>query len=486
MDPATTMTRPRKKSRQSGGSGRVGQPKQRDALKEQRLPARGYELPVTKKPSVQFDVVGPTGNPVSSGLAALAVGLARRLADGGVDANLVFSPLSIYTALALLAAGARDATLDEILRALGARSRSELESFVSHMAADALQDRSAAGGPRIAFACGIWSDLTRRLKLSFREAVVGTYKAEASSVDFRGAPEAARSQINGWAAQVTRNLIDSVLPAGSISPATQVVLGNAMYFKGKWQDQPFDKRYTAHKPFHRLDHSQVDVPFMQSWKSQFVAVHDGFKVLKLRYKMTAPNYQEQAHSPPFGHVDSADHQEEQVPSNSYHSGHTQLSMCIFLPDAHDGLLGLVDTIASRPGFLQDHLPEVQITLSEFRVPKFKLSFQSSVVAVLKKLGLQLPFCLEGDLSDMVEDDGSGSPIVVEDVIHKAVVEVNEEGTEAAAVTVVKKTPRCAPRGRRPPPPQVDFIADHPFAYYIVEQATGAVVFAGHVVDPSKE
>ncbi|KAF7068636.1 hypothetical protein CFC21_074372 [Triticum aestivum] len=80
---------------------------------------------------------------------------------------------------------------------------------------------------------------------------------------------------------------------------------------------------------------------------------------------------------------------------------------------------------------------------------------------------------------MVEDDGSGSPIVVEDVIHKAVVEVNEEGTEAAAVTV-------APRGRRPPPPQVDFIADHPFAYYIVEQATGAVVFAGHVVDPSKE
>ncbi|XP_073355524.1 putative serpin-Z8 [Aegilops tauschii subsp. strangulata] len=461
------LARPRKKSRQSG-SARVGQPKQRDALKEQMLPARGYELPVTKNPSVQFDVVGPTGHPGSSSLAALAVGLARRLADGSADDNLVFSPLSIYTALALLAAGARDATLDEILGVLGARSRSELENFVSHMAADALQDRSASGGPCIAFACGIWSDLTRRLKPAFREAVVGTYKAEASTVDFRGAPEASRKQINAWAAQVTRNLIDSVLPAGSISRATQVVLGNAMYFKGKWQDQPFDKRYTAHKPFHRLDHSQVDVPFMQSWKSQFVAVHDGFKVLMLQYKMAAPNYQEQA------------------PSNSDRCGYTQFSMCIFLPDAHDGLLGLLDTIASRPGFLQDHLPRQRIALGEFRVPKFKLSFHSSVVAILKKLGLALPFCLEGDLSDMVEDDGSGLPIVVEDVIHKAVVEVNEEGTEAAAATMVRKGIGCAPRGRRPPPPEVDFIADHPFAYYMVEEATGAVVFAGHVLDPSKE
>uniref|UniRef100_A0A453M531 Serpin domain-containing protein n=2 Tax=Aegilops tauschii subsp. strangulata TaxID=200361 RepID=A0A453M531_AEGTS len=326
----------------------------------------------------------------------------------------------------------------------------------------------ASGGPCIAFACGIWSDLTRRLKPAFREAVVGTYKAEASTVDFRGAPEASRKQINAWAAQVTRNLIDSVLPAGSISRATQVVLGNAMYFKGKWQDQPFDKRYTAHKPFHRLDHSQVDVPFMQSWKSQFVAVHDGFKVLMLQYKMAAPNYQEQA------------------PSNSDRCGYTQFSMCIFLPDAHDGLLGLLDTIASRPGFLQDHLPRQRIALGEFRVPKFKLSFHSSVVAILKKLGLALPFCLEGDLSDMVEDDGSGLPIVVEDVIHKAVVEVNEEGTEAAAATMVRKGIGCAPRGRRPPPPEVDFIADHPFAYYMVEEATGAVVFAGHVLDPSKE
>ncbi|KAE8814954.1 putative serpin-Z8 [Hordeum vulgare] len=113
-------------------------------------------------------------------------------------------------------------------------------------------------------------------------------------------------------------------------------------------------------------------------------------------------------------------------------------MCIFLPDAHDGLWELLDTIASRPGFLHDHLPVQRIALREFRIPMFKLSFHSSIAAVLQKLGLELPFCEQGNLSDMVEDDGSGLPTVVKDVIHKAVVEVNEEGTEAAAVTVVAR------------------------------------------------
>ncbi|XP_073359395.1 putative serpin-Z8 [Aegilops tauschii subsp. strangulata] len=496
-----------------------------------------------------------------------------------------------------------------MLRILGARSCGELESFVSRMAADALQDRSASGGPSVAFACGVWSDISRPLKPAFREAVVGTYKAEASTVNFRGAPEEARGQINAWAAQVTRNLIRNVLHKGSINPATtRVVLCNAVYFKGKWEDQPFDRRHTMHEPFYRLDRSQVDVPFMQSTMSQFVAVHDGFKVLKLRYKMAVPDHKEHAHPPPYmGRVDSHRYNHDRVdqsgeyggrdhgapyahphvraaynrggrsanyistgpppyfrhrpyppppfrnptsrygyprpypngalgrfghppnppyialphvpgrngyPGNAFgnrhkpdpwagnaypsqcaapsvfsgsnRTGYTQFSMCIFLPDAHDGLWGLLDTIASRPGFLHDHLPEQQIALREFRMPKFKLSFHSSIVAVLKKLGLELPFCERGNLSDMVEDDGSGMPIVVGDVIHKAVVEVNEEGTEAAAVTVLVGALGCARPPSPPTPPQVDFIADHPFAYYIVEEATGAVVFAGHVLDPSKE
>jgi serpin B len=137
----------------------------------------------------------------TGGLAALSAGLARSLAEENADSNLVFSPLSIYVALALLAAGARGATLDEILGVVGARSRDELEESVAGVVETALKDESGAGGPRIAFACGVWSELTCPLKAAYRRTVVDKFSAEASSVDFISNPEAARDQINAWVAE---------------------------------------------------------------------------------------------------------------------------------------------------------------------------------------------------------------------------------------------------------------------------------------------
>ncbi|XBI98953.1 hypothetical protein VPH35_019125 [Triticum aestivum] len=385
----------------------------------------------------------------SEGLLALSASLARALADKHANSNLVFSPLSIYTALALVAAGARGATLDEILRVLGVPSRGELDAFVARAAGAALQDQSGSGGPRVAFACGVWSDMACPLKPAFRKAVVdGPYGAKASTVDFRGDPEGSRQLINAWAARATNNLIESVLGRNSVSELTRVVLGNAVYFKGKW-DQPFHESDTSDAPFRRAGGAgAVDVPFMQSWKRQFVAVHDGFKVLKLEYKM--------------GEVRAR----PRPPS-------TQFSMCIFLPDADDGLRSLVDAIASRPCFLHEHLPTEKVDVGEFRVPRFKLSFHDSVVGVSQQAG------------PPPADDRSGLPLVLSEVVHKAVIEVNEEGTRAAAVTMCLMQEGCAARPRQPPP-VVDFVADHPFAYFIVDEGTGAVVFAGHVLDPSKQ
>ena len=164
---------------------------------------------------------------------------------------------------------------------------------------------------------------------------------------------------------------------------------------------------------------------------------------------------------------------------------TQFSLCIFLPDAHDGLLNLVDMIASQPGFLHEHLPQKMIDVNKFQLPKFKLSFESNIVTILEKLGLQLSFSDQANLSDMVEPTKSGLSMVVRKVMHKAVIEVKEEGTEAAAVSIMDTMVGSSmmPRQR---PPRVDFVADHPFAYFIVEEVTGAVVFAGNVLDPSKE
>ncbi|XP_044327666.1 putative serpin-Z8 [Triticum aestivum] len=447
----------------------------------------------------------------SEGLAALSASLARALADKHANSNLVFSPLSIYTALALVAAGARGATLDEILLVLGVPSRGELDAFVARAAGAALQDQSGSGGPRVAFACGVWSDMACPLKPGFRRAVVdGPYGAEASTVDFRGDPEGSRQLINAWAARATNSLIDSVLGRNSVNELTRVVLGNAVYFKDKW-DQPFHKSDTSDAPFRRAGGAgAVDVPFMQSWKRQFVAVHDGFKVLKLEYKMgelrarprppfhprdvdrdptkPAPFFPNRA---PLGRPGRFSHAaapsrlavagSSSNDSYSYSSSATQFSMCIFLPDTNDGLRSLLDAIASRSGFLHEHLPTQKVDVGEFRVPRFKLSFHDSVVGVLNKLGLRLPFSEAADLSDMTDNDHSGLPLVLSEVIHKAVIEVNEEGTRAAAVTMEEG---CAAKPR--PPPPVDFVADHPFAYFIVDEGTGAVVFAGHVLDPSTQ
>ncbi|XBI52330.1 hypothetical protein VPH35_034717 [Triticum aestivum] len=339
---------------------------------------------------------------------------------------------------------------DEILRVLGVPSRGELDAFVARAAGTALQDQSGSGGPGVAFACGVWSDMACPLKPGFRWAVVdGAYGAEASTVNFRGDPEGSRQLINAWAARATNNLIESVLGWNSVNENTRVVLGNAIYFKGKW-DQPFHKSDTADASFRRAGGAgAVDVPFMQSRKRQFVAVHEGFKVLKLEYKMG------------------------------------EFSMCIFLPDADDGLRSLLDAIASRRGFLHEHLPAHKVDVGEFKVPRFKLSFHDSVVGVLNKLGLRLPFSEAADLSDMTEDDRSGLPLILSEVVHIAVIEVNEEGTRAAAATMCLMEEGCAARPRQPPP-VVDFVSDHPFAYFIVDEGTGAVVFAGHVLDPSTQ
>ncbi|XP_044398457.1 putative serpin-Z8 [Triticum aestivum] len=309
----------------------------------------------------------------SAGMSDLAARLTKRLADPYSDRNLVFSPLSIYVVLALLAAGARGKTLEEILRALGALSRRELEDSVARLLDGPLRDRSSepgGSGPSVAFACGVWSDLTQLLKPAFRDAVVGRYRAEASSVDFRNDLKQAVRQIDAWAAAATGNLIQSAVPPGAVHRKTRLVLANAIYFRGKW-DVPFYESSTKNRPFYRQDGTAVDVPFMSNYDRHLIAEHDGFKVLKLRYK----------------------------------SGARYMSMCIFLPDARDGLASLLDKITSSSpaGFLREHLPNSKVSTGKFGVPKFELSFDSSLDGVLNDLGL----LIDADLSEMLEDDVLG-------------------------------------------------------------------------------
>ncbi|KAK1630372.1 hypothetical protein QYE76_004687 [Lolium multiflorum] len=397
----------------------------------------------------------------SAGLTALALRLANTFSEGK---NIIFSPFSIFTALGLVAAGARGRTLEELLDVLGASSREEVAEIVRGLAESALA--TGGSGPlTITFACSVWHREGLALKTAYRDAAVESYKAEARAVDFLGDPEGSRKVINNWVADATNKLITSVLPPGSVHPDIMLVLANAMYFKGKWEDR-FHRSLTKDADFYHLDGSAVRVPFMTAGRlptsdtedefcieeeeevKYFVACHDGFQVLKLPYQA--------------------------VNGGRY-------SMCVFLPDAQDGLPSLASEMASSgAAFLFDHLPTTRSSVRNLLLPRFKLSFSCSMKNTLESFGLRAAFSEEADLSYVAADDsGRDMKLWVEDVFHTAVVEVNEEGTEAAASIAATHVRCCATRM------PLDFIADHPFAFFIVEDLSGAVLFAGHVLDPSK-
>ncbi|CAD6254223.1 unnamed protein product [Miscanthus lutarioriparius] len=340
--------------------------------------------------------------------------------------NLVFSPVSIYAALALLAAGAHGGTLQELPDALGGDSRDNLSAFARRAAERALADRSRSGGPAVAFACGASHDTAWALLPAFRDAAAASYNAEAHAVDFSNEPEKAVGEINGCWAAATNKHIDSILDPSSVNTLTSLVLSCAIHFRGRWEAQ-FAKAHTVVDKFHSLDGSTADVPFMCSVRSQYIAIRNGHKVLNLPYRSPAP-------APRKGSSSESNVGDDPAP---------KYSMCIFLPDERDGLPGLIEKMSSGPGFWHYRLPTLQVPVGDFRLPKFKLSASGSVRQVLRNgMGINSVFVAgEADLADKAakrDEDAAGTPLYVADICHKAVLEVNEGGTVAIGATEVSR------------------------------------------------
>ncbi|KAF8711448.1 hypothetical protein HU200_029483 [Digitaria exilis] len=391
--------------------------------------------------------------------------------------------------MAFLAAGAHGYTLQEILDALGGESRDDLAAFASAVAERALADTSRSGGPAVAFACGAWHDAAWTLCPEFRDAATAAYKADARAVDFSHEPERAVNEINGCVESATNKRIDSILDPSSVNTSTNLVVTSAIYFKGKW-DAPFGRSHTMVDKFYRLDGSTTDVPFMRSSRSQLIGVRKGYKVLKLPYRSPAPPPLLLPPPPPRRRKGGSSQQSEAGDEISNASDDDELpkySMCIFLPDERDGLAAVVEQMASGPGFWHYRLPTMRVPVGDFRLPKFKLSISSSMKHVLRDdMGINSVFSdVDADLSDMAKrNDGGdepGTPLHVGDVRHKAVLEVNEEGTMAMAATGSYLL--CGANVVMDQPETVDFVADHPFLFFVIEEMSRAIVFVGRVLDP---
>ncbi|CAA2957775.1 serpin-ZX-like [Olea europaea subsp. europaea] len=359
------------------------------------------------------------------------------------DANLVFSPVSIHVVLGLIAAGSKGNTLDQLLSFLKSTGTEELNSLSSQLVTLVFADGGSLGGPQLSFANGVWIDLSLCLKPTFKEIVDNSYKAAARNVDFQTKAVEATKEVNLWVEKETSGLIKEILPSGSVDGSTRLIFANAVYFKGAWNEK-FDASKTKEDEFFLLNGSSVQVPFMTSKQKQYIRAFDGFKVLGLPYKQGEDK--------------------------------RKFSMYIFLPDAKDGLPALVEKLGCESGFLEHHLPYQQVKVGAFHIPKFKVSFGFEASEILKGLGVMLPFSGDG-LPEMV-DSPFGKNLYVSSIFHKSFIEVNEEGTEAAAATagVIKQRSLTMEDN-------LDFVADHPFLFVVREDMTGVVLFIGQIHNP---
>lgn len=365
------------------------------------------------------------------------------------DKNMVYSPLSIHMVLSLLAAGSDGPAQDQLLTFLKSKSTQELNYLAYILVPLFFAEGSPSGEPSLSFTNGIWVDKSLPVKPSFKRVVDTAYKAALKKVDFKSKPDEVRNEVNSWAEKETNGRIKDFLARGSINNLTRLILANALYFKKSWRDR-FDASGTEEFDFHLYNGSSVKTSFMTrwvtSWGRRYISVFDSFKVLKLPYEQGQDSEK-------------------------------CFSMYVFLPNERDGLPALVERFSSESGFIEHHLPHETVEVGAFLMPKFKFSSRFDAFSeVLKTLGLRLLF-VPGGLTQMV-DSPMGDDLFVSHIQHESLIDVNEDGTEAAAVTIAYLTGSTWCQEKK-----IDFVADHPFLFLIREETTGSVLFIGQVLNP---
>lgn len=348
--------------------------------------------------------------------------------------NLFYSPHSISAALAMTYAGARSDTRDEMAAALrfhlpGEKLHASFAALSEHM-----QAVQADYPVELHTAHSLWPQDTYPFLDSYLNRVKKYYRAEIRPMDYKNAAGEARRTINQWVENQTDNKIKDLIPPGALDALTRLVLVNAIYFKADWS-HPFDEKRTETAPFYTAPDRTADIPMMRRTERFRYADDENVQVLEMPYAGDA------------------------------------LSMRVVLPKERFGLAAVESSLtADRWDTWSGRLRRQEVNV---RFPRFKMTAEFTLNAVLQALGMREAFTDEADFSGM---DGQRW-LFISRVIHKAFVEVNEKGTEAAAATGVIMKATAMPA----PPPE--FHADHPFLFFICDNQTGAILFAGRLTEP---
>jgi len=356
--------------------------------------------------------------------------------------NIFFSPYSLSSALGMTYEGARGQTAQEMRTVLHYNTddvsrRTETSTFIQQInRPDKAYELSVANA--------LWAQKAYPFKEDYLSLVKGTYSAEARNLDFVANPEGSRGTINTWVSDNTNNRINNLLPAGSITPSTRLVLTDAVYFKGKWETL-FKKKNTKLGSFWLTPDQSIQTDMMSLLgKSFYYFDNDQVQVLKLFYK-----------------------------------GY-DLSMLIILPRSKDNQS--LEKILTMDMLQQWQKSMISQEVNVF-LPKFKFEWKDEMSNMLIGMGMKLAFDRnDANFSGMAYLK-SDEPFYIGQVYHKAWIDTSEEGTEAAAATAVVMTMGAVAMPIKKPK---IFRVDHPFIFVIQDNKTGHILFMGRVSDPREK
>ena len=352
--------------------------------------------------------------------------------------NLFMSPYSISTALAMTWAGAETETAAQMAATLHfmlppAQLHAAFDQLDLDLASRAAADPIDGHIPfRLTTANGVFGQNGQTFLAPFLDTLALDYDAGIRVLDFASDPEGSRTAINQWVEDQTNDRIVDLLPVGSITRSVRLVLANAIYFSAAWAES-FDASATSDQAFFTNGSAQVTVPFLHGTHDSDYASGDGW-------------------------------QAGEIP---YDGGN--LVMDVIVPDD----LGAFEASLS-PELLAEVLAAMHAAALDTSLPKFKFDAALELSDTLAALGMTDAFA--ADTADFSGMDGEHD-LVIQHVLHKGLVAIDEKGTEAAAATAITVTATSAP-------PLQTLVADHPFLFLIRDKPTGAILFVGRVVDPS--
>jgi len=353
------------------------------------------------------------------------------------EGNLFFSPNSISTALAMTYTGARGQTAEEMKKTLHfSLEQDRLPGAFASLVKELIGENQKRAY-QLHVANALWGQKGHPFLADYLKVTHDSYGAGLREVDF-AASEAARRTINDWVEKQTNDKIKDLIPSGVLDVDTRLVLTNAIYFKGNWA-RPFKKSQTRDDAFFVAADKKVTVPLMNDRAD-------------------------------FKYLDQAEFQALELPYEG-----KDLSMVVLLPRKVGDLAGFEEHLTAAK--LAEWLPKMQSREVAVTLPKFKMTVKFELQDILARMGM--PSAFDPDKADFSRMDGQ-KDLFISAVIHKAYVDVNEEGTEAAAATAVVAKHEAMIQV----PPA--FRADHPFVFAIRDNRNGSILFLGRVVNPKQD